>query len=241
MKLKKDAEQSLYMQLMFEIKAQIESGYDVAGDKIPTEVELGKIYNVSRITIRKTVEELCKLGYLEKKQGKGTFVKSPKIHRKIEMRKSQSFSKTCQSANVKAQSHILETKIITADKGKREFLKLNEEDRVIYIKRLRLVEQIPIIQEELYLPEKLFAGFDVSRLEDGSLFKAIMEDLKLKAPPVGVSEIEAINAGMELSRILKINPGDAVLNMTTYWSDTEGNPLYIGYENIVGNRYRITI
>ena len=63
MKLKKDAEQSLYMQLMFEIKAQIESGYYVAGDKIPTEVELGKIYNVSRITIRKTVEELCKLGY----------------------------------------------------------------------------------------------------------------------------------------------------------------------------------
>ena len=68
-----------------------------------------------------------------------------------------------------------------------------------------------------------------------------MEDLKLKSPPVGVSGIEAINAGMELSRILKINPGDAVLNMTTYWSDTEGNPLYIGYENIVGNRYRITI
>ena len=43
MKLKKDAEQSLYMQLMFEIKAQIESGYYVAGDKIPTEVECASL------------------------------------------------------------------------------------------------------------------------------------------------------------------------------------------------------
>lgn len=241
MMLEKNSKRPLYMQLMTELRNKIESGYYVAGDKIPTEADLEKTYGVSRITIRKAIEELCRLGYLEKQQGKGTFVKAPKICRKIEMRKSQSFSKTCMNANVQAESHVLETEIIPADKGKREFLNLEEGDRVIYIKRLMLADQIPIIQEELYLSEKIFSGFDASRLENGSLFETLMQDLKLNEPPVGVSKIEAVNASMELGQVLKINTGDAVLKMTTYWSDTEGNPLYIGYENIVGNRYRITI
>lgn len=241
MKLDKNTKQPLYMQLMSELKSQIESGYYAIGEKIPTETELEKVYGVSRITIRKTVEELCNLGYLEKQQGKGTFVKAPKIHRKIEMRKSQSFSKTCMNANVQAQSHILETNIILAEKGKREFLDLEEGDRVIYIKRLMSADEVPIIQEELYLPEKIFTGFDVMRLENGSLFEIIMGDLHLQDPPVGVSKIEAVNASMELGQVLKIHSGDAVLKMTTYWSDAQGRPLYIGYENIVGNRYRITI
>lgn len=241
MKLEKNAKQPLYMQLMSELKNQIESGHYVAGDKIPTEAELEKLYGVSRITIRKTIEELCNLGYLEKQQGKGTFVKAPKIYRKIEMRKSQSFSKTCMNANVQAQSHVLDTQMISVEKGRREFLKLEEGDKVIYIKRVLSADGIPIIQEELYLPEKTFAGFDASRLENGSLFEIIMSDLRLSEPPVGVSKIEAVNASVELGQTLLINPGDAVLKMTTYWSDTEGRPLYIGYENIVGNRYRITI
>ncbi len=241
MQLDRNAKQPLYLQLMAEIKNQIESGFYANGEKIPTEAELENIYGVSRITIRKTVEELCDLGYLEKQQGKGTFVKAPKIHRKIEMRKSQSFSKTCMSENVKAQSHVLDTKTILVEKGQKEFLGLEDGDQVIYIKRLMLADQVPIIQEELYLPVKLFQGFDVLRLENGSLFETIMGDLNLVEPPVGVSKIEAVNASMELGEVLKIHAGDAVLKMTTYWSDSAGNPLYIGYENIVGNRYRITI
>lgn len=241
MKLEKNAKQPLYLQLMAELRNQIENGYYAAGDKIPTEIDLERIYGVSRITIRKTVKELCNLGYLEKHQGKGTFVKAPKLHRKIEMRKSQSFSQTCTGENVEPSSKVLASDILPAEKGKREFLHLEEGEQVLYIKRLLSADKVPIIQEELYLPEKLFSGFQVSQLENGSLFETIMEKLNLKEPPVGVSKIEAVNASIDLGQVLMINPGDAVLRMTTYWSDTEGNPLYIGYENIVGNRYRITI
>lgn len=62
------------------------------GEKIPTEPELADLYHVSRITVRRTVEELCTQGYLIKHQGKGTFVKSPMIFRKFESQKNMSFS-----------------------------------------------------------------------------------------------------------------------------------------------------
>ena len=241
MQLNKDLNISLYRQLMSEIKYQIETGKYKNGEKIPTEAELEKIFGVSRITIRRTVNELCSLGYLEKKQGKGTFVKATKIFRKIEMRKSQSFSNTCINANIVPRSHVIESKIISVTKDKMDFLKLKEGDNIIYVKRLRSADGIPVILEELFFPEKLFKNFDISKLEDISLFELLLEDLKLREYPNGISEIEAVNAGTELCNELRINTGDAVLKMTTYWSDSDDHPIYIGCENIVGSRYRITI
>ena len=49
------------------------------GEPIPSERELMEDYQVSRITIRKAIEELVAEGYLYKVQGKGTYVKPMKV------------------------------------------------------------------------------------------------------------------------------------------------------------------
>ena len=59
MELDKNSQQPLYMQLMKEIKEQIQNGYYKPGDQIPTENQLSELYQVSRITVRRTIEELC--------------------------------------------------------------------------------------------------------------------------------------------------------------------------------------
>lgn len=82
MKLDVNAETPLYMQLKEAIKAAIKDGTYPDNEKIPTEIELSEYYDVSRITVRRAVEELCQENYLVKRQGKGTFVKSRKIQRK---------------------------------------------------------------------------------------------------------------------------------------------------------------
>ena len=45
--------------------------------RLPTEDEMSRNYGVSRITIRKAVSELANRGIVVKKQGKGTFLKTP--------------------------------------------------------------------------------------------------------------------------------------------------------------------
>ena len=56
----------LYQQVKDDIRAAIESGKYKTNEKIPPEPELSAEYSVSRITVRRAVEELCAEGYLVK-------------------------------------------------------------------------------------------------------------------------------------------------------------------------------
>lgn len=77
--LDKNSQQPLYAQLMRVIKDNIQNGQYKAGDQIPTETELSDTYGVSRITVRKTIEELCAQGFLVKRQEKVLLWKCPKF------------------------------------------------------------------------------------------------------------------------------------------------------------------
>ncbi len=64
----------LYEQMMMMLRERLDNHVLDAGEKLPSEAELCKSYGVSRITVRRAIDELVEEGYLEKKQGKGTFV-----------------------------------------------------------------------------------------------------------------------------------------------------------------------
>ena len=67
---------SLSKQVSDKLESMIESGEYKVGEKIPTEPELMKIFDVSRNTVREAVQSLTWSGILEVKQGAGTFVRS---------------------------------------------------------------------------------------------------------------------------------------------------------------------
>ena len=73
----------LYQQVMDDLKGEIARGVYASGSRIPSEMELAKSYGVGRITVRRAIEELSRAGYLNRQQGRGTFVCAPKLKRKI--------------------------------------------------------------------------------------------------------------------------------------------------------------
>ena len=64
-----------YVQIQNYILQKIESGEYAAGDKIPSEIELARQFDVSRLTVNTAVKELANSGIVERVQGKGTFVR----------------------------------------------------------------------------------------------------------------------------------------------------------------------
>ena len=57
----------LYAQIVESLKRDIENGVYNATERIPAEAELAKQYNVSRITVRRAVDDLVSQGLVEKK------------------------------------------------------------------------------------------------------------------------------------------------------------------------------
>lgn len=75
--LDRNSKTPLYQQLKITLLKYIEENLN-EGDSLPIESEIEKMYGVSRITVRKTIEDLEKDGIVMKHQGRGTFVQSKK-------------------------------------------------------------------------------------------------------------------------------------------------------------------
>ena len=133
----------LYRQLKDKILSDISSGKLAEGEKIPTEIELSELYNISRITVRNAVKELVAEGYLVKKQGKGTFVCLPKIERKVVH--LLSFTAACDANHLPTHSVVTRREILRDYRNARQLLELESDDSVLYIQR-------PVSYTHLTLP-----------------------------------------------------------------------------------------
>ncbi len=63
-----------HFQVRQQITEAIRLGYHDAGDRLPTEEKMSELFGVSRITIRKALDDLAAEGLIEKAWGRGTFV-----------------------------------------------------------------------------------------------------------------------------------------------------------------------
>ncbi len=241
MNLEKNSQLPLYAQLMKEIKDMIQSGQYKAGDQIPTEIELSQQYQVRRITVRRTIEELCIQGVLVKRQGKGTFVEAPKIYRMIEKDNNISFSESCHANGRKPSSHVLSCGLEEAEEWQNNFLKLAGDKTLYHIERVLSADDLPIIYEHIYIPAGYVPDLQVQKLEDGSLFRLLREDYQINGSEKGRSTIEVKMASQSVAEHLRMNLGEPVMVLISYMNDSEENPLYISYEIIAGSRYRISI
>jgi len=63
-----------YLQISAWLKELIQTGRYKEGERLPSEIELSKICEVNRNTLRQAISELTAEGLLRKEKGKGTFV-----------------------------------------------------------------------------------------------------------------------------------------------------------------------
>lgn len=68
--------QTKYIMIQNAIIEDITNGVYKNGELLPSEYELIEKYSVSRITIRRAIDELHRLDYIEKSQGKRCIIKN---------------------------------------------------------------------------------------------------------------------------------------------------------------------
>lgn len=231
-------QEPLYIQIEKAIQAAIENGNFQQGEKIPNEIELMEKYNVSRVTVRKAVEELVKDGYLVKRHGLGTFVSHSKFERKI--KHVMGFTAACKANGLSSHSLITRKEIIEPDASLIKALKLETDEKAIYIQRKRYAGDSPLMLENNYYPFNRF-HFLLEESLEGSLYELLKVKYGINPVKSGVTTLDIVLADEEQARILETSIGKAMFFMNTIIYDQNREPVHAGKQYIIGDRYQFIL
>lgn len=161
----------LHVQLRDALRRQIVEGVYQPGQVFPTEREFAETFHVSRTTIREALNDLVRLGYLTRQQGKGTFV--ARTHDAFDAARLSSFSEDMARRGQQPGSQVLSFERATVPLEAREHLgdASTEAWRIV---RVRFADEEPIALQMSYLPAKRFP-LEPLELHNGSLYALLKQ------------------------------------------------------------------
>ena len=240
MAFSKSAPIQLHYQLANELRDYIQSGMWNIGDMFPTDREIMEKYNVSATTVRRAVKQLVEEGWIERRPGKGTFVKKEPI--KEELGQLTGFFEEMTNKGFVPKAEVLEIKEVEiTDAVIREFpeIKHLSEEKLILIKKLHKInDKKLVLVSSFWKPEygRELARYDLTNTGVYEIADRFLNVQLTKAE----ESISAKAATKEEAEYLDIKKGEPVLVMErlTYQDDM---PIEYVYNVYRADRYRYNI
>jgi GntR family transcriptional regulator len=141
------------------------------GDMMPSERQLSERFGVSRPTLRAAIEDLTRDDLLTRSHGRGTFTK----HRKItqELAPVQTGDFTVPPAEGEWRSRVEEFRVEPAGARLGRRLQLSPSAELLYVARVRIVDDAPMAIEKIRLPLEIVPGIEPEDFETGSLYQLL--------------------------------------------------------------------
>src|SRR5512142_1515747 len=227
----------IYIQIRESLRAEITKGMLRRGEQLPSENELAAKYNVSRMTIRESIEDLVDEGLLYRRHGVGTFVAYPHLQR--DHTRLTSFFDKAESEGVQVQAKLLGLEVIPATPKVAEALDIPSGSDVIRVKTLRYADGTPVTVHDAHIPQKQFPNLVNENLEVQHLW-TIFEKAGHRVRRA-IQRLEAREASKEVAHLMKIKEGAPVLfkERTVYADD--GTPIEFTYCYNRGDLYSLTV
>jgi GntR family transcriptional regulator len=194
-----------YQRLRDELVAQIAARHWRPDEAIPTEQALAKSYDVAVGTVRKAVDLLVNEGMLERFQGRGTFVRRASFDSSL----FRFFRfQTRQGERRIPESRILRREVTEAPSAVAAALQIAPKARVIRLSRLRLIDDVPMLAEEIWLPFERFAAFAQLPIDGiGDLLYPVYEAQCNQVIASATETLTVESIGPLHARLLRIEPG----------------------------------
>lgn len=211
----------LHRQIHDLIREEILEDRLTLGTRLPPEVVLAEQWGVSLAPVRRALVDLAAEGYLERNQGRGTFVRPTKIDEKLAV--LSSFSGRHKEDEVRPQLTTLSFNFVPATHDLASALGALER-RVVLLRRVAHLDSSPVALLSAYLDPTRFPGIEGMELEQGSLYRTLeaFYDVDLaRASTV----IEAIQVADDDAMALGMRPGATVLRVDSVTYDREDAPV----------------
>lgn len=212
----------LYHQLFVILRDRIRSGHYPLGAVLPGEQELTHVFNVSRITVKRALNELASASLVSRHRGRGTVVT---YNATVPVVKG-SFDNLMESLRVmglSTQVELIHVGRLPATAEIAELLDLPSGVPVQRAERVRKLEGEPFSYIITHLPVDVAGGFDADELAHRPML-----DLLEGAGHFAASAeqwITACNADPAAAQALKITAGSPLLKIVRVMRDAAGAPI----------------
>jgi len=202
--VEKDSRLPLYYQLMDILLEKIESGELAENDQLPSERELCDTYQVSRTTVRQTMQELEKQGYIYKVHGKGTYVSARTYNQSLV--KFYSFTEEMKKAGKIPTTTVVSFEKIYCNSKVAKVMEIPVEEEVFEIVRLRLADEEPMLYETSYVPVKDFENLSSEELQHTPMYEIFRTQYNVNISSA-LESFMAVSANKVESEMLNIIEG----------------------------------
>lgn len=207
-----------------ELLSRLHTGHYSIGTRLPTEDDLSKTFNVSRVTVRKALDMLVRAGYLTARQGSGYIVAtlSPP-------------SSTCMASftdQVLVAGRMPGAKLLRVENPATELPKAVAElfdEPLVLVERLRTVDGTPKMLTQTWIPSRLLPGVKPSDFPETGQGQSILRILRQKFGLEWTTACETLDSVIAISEIadqLAIPQNTAILSQACTAFDPKNRPVF---------------
>jgi GntR family transcriptional regulator len=228
----------LYRQVQDGIEDLIRSNPPAA--ELPlSDAHLAEQFGVSRITVRRAVDELVDAGILYRIQGVGTFVRPRKLREKLTL---TSFLDEWTQKTGRFDVRVAAFEKVLADTELGGRLNVRSGTELVYVQRLRFQKKALVVVDDRYMPADCCRRLTRQDITTSSLVDYLRNREKI-ALARGEMEIEARGADQREARIFGIKRGSPILVRRMTFVTKSGEPMLTGVSTYRADRvsYRVTV
>ena len=208
--LVKDAPTPLYFQLYTLLKSCILDGTFKRGMRLPTEKELSDEFGISRITAKRSLDELANEGLVERRRGKGTHVtyryRPQPVHAPL-----VGMLQEIESMALNSRAIVLDCEQLQPPQRIRDEFELAGDQRVLYLARVR---ERKGLRFGYYISWTLGA----EKPDDPDIFQRTPRLRYFRDNGLEITHVKqtlsAVAAGAEAAAALEVDEGAPLLSLT---------------------------
>ncbi|MDQ8726834.1 phosphonate metabolism transcriptional regulator PhnF [Bradyrhizobium sp. LHD-71] len=220
------------------LSRDIAAGVHSPGSRLPTEGELAVRFGVNRHTVRRALSALQERGAITIEQGRGMFVRTPKLAYPITQRTR--YSENLARLSLPLAGRVLRNWEMPATAALARDLQIDEGSLCLAIDDLRDIDGEPISFTTHHFPAARFAGLAEAFIELKSITEALrhfnVTDYTRK-----LTRVHARPADLEEAAALRIPNGAPALVVEAINVDQDGIPIEYGYTRSAGGRFELII
>ena len=216
------AKESKYVTIYKEWKEKIESGQIAEGERLPTESSLMESYQVSRDTVRKSLNLLEQNGYIQRGRGRASLV-MPKQRYTFPLSEIASFQEVNKLSNAHAETEVVNLDILQDSHKIKKIFQQSVNGEVYELIRVRRMKDEAVILDKDYFVRDVVPRLPLNECKV-SVYRYLEEELGLQIS-YAVKEITVQKANAEDYELLDMGDYNMVVVVKSH-TYLENNTLF---------------